>query len=1021
MVFRDPPKDNFRRSQTLIVKDGVRLDGPLTYTNQHLRDRFAPYAWTANQEEASVKGKPAFEIKGQAIEQKRPEDILWRYRDGVLKFFAYSLEPVIETKGETSRVRKFVVYFYMMDESIQVIEPRQTNSGIIQGVFLKRHRVQKADSQPFSYKDFNLGSDIVFYGTSFHIYDADEYTKAFFKAVGQGLKPAETVPEDQHEKRLAEEAKRRLNPTGPPHPAYDELRRWKEASLGRPSHLLVPDYKKQFLQNDRKVLRFYCSWDDRRRLYGDRHKQVLHYYLADDTVEILELSSDSGSASINSKSVSILNRQKIPKVQGVAGIGSSQFLSPRDLQLGSTVDVFGRQLYIYDCDDFTRSFFERSFGVVLGSKDTPRSETNFPPAPETPPHNDFGNPEDSILNTKTLFPRPPQKDYIKFIKSDHQVLAFEARMDTTHPFDRERRFIVRYFCVSDEIEIQERPQENSGYVGGKFLQRSKVRKPNTTPAPELEYYAAPDMYVGAVIEVFRNKFILLEADEYTYTFMEFNTDFWPMSSIDHVLPKVQSLSWDDLRKTFQAVLKKRIDSDQFFDTLSRFSPPLYPQELKTIVRHFSKAGFVNVSEFLKVAVNVDDHPATAVPDMQHEDISQGANQQRGLKEDRRGSPLKQESVYNAVDQRANQNQGRDAIDQGANQHRALKQDNAIEQRANQNQGAMYNSAQGANQKRPQTPAYAVGYPANQARSGADSQQIPSLSDFELQHADPTRRRDIIGRSNDGNEEEVLAEPSYSSSPKIAHHRKTFSPPPLKSNSNSNSNPRPSIKAPDTPERQRGSQSVTQYETALRRNSPPTVHYSPVEKQQARESTRARQDDYYAGADLRQQQSSSSFSADRRRNNEAENAESQDYYNYNNHKQELAEEQEEQDLVPQYKYVRNNNNDNNRNVVVTPTPDQSRNSNNDNRNVKEPQPVRGGVSHPSRNTQNNYNNRGPTASAGSLSGSLSRIGFAHNSNLLGRNNINPSPTMMSLQGNAIAQPQRRENPLYRTTSQVAYSR
>ena len=49
---------------------------------------------------------------------------------------------------------------------------------------------------------------------------------------------------------------------------------------------LVPS---QFLKYDRKVLRFYMAWDDRNSLYGELRPFVLHYYLADDTMEVLEV------------------------------------------------------------------------------------------------------------------------------------------------------------------------------------------------------------------------------------------------------------------------------------------------------------------------------------------------------------------------------------------------------------------------------------------------------------------------------------------------------------------------------------------------------------------------------------------------------------------------------------------------------------------------------------------------------------------------------------------------------------
>merc|ERR1719352_1743693 len=44
---------------------------------------------------------------------------------------------------------------------------------------------------------------------------------------------------------------------------------------------------RQYLENDRKVLFFKCYWDDPTR-YGTRNYYSLNYYLADDSVELLE-------------------------------------------------------------------------------------------------------------------------------------------------------------------------------------------------------------------------------------------------------------------------------------------------------------------------------------------------------------------------------------------------------------------------------------------------------------------------------------------------------------------------------------------------------------------------------------------------------------------------------------------------------------------------------------------------------------------------------------------------------------
>ena len=49
------------------------------------------------------------------------------------------------------------------------------------------------------------------------------------------------------------------------------------------------DTLRQFIDHDRHVLRFYCYWDDTDNMFGDPRHLVLHYFLADDTIEIREI------------------------------------------------------------------------------------------------------------------------------------------------------------------------------------------------------------------------------------------------------------------------------------------------------------------------------------------------------------------------------------------------------------------------------------------------------------------------------------------------------------------------------------------------------------------------------------------------------------------------------------------------------------------------------------------------------------------------------------------------------------
>ena len=63
-----------------------------------------------------------------------------------------------------------------------------------------------------------------------------------------------------------------------------------------------------------QVLRFYCVWDDRQALYGDRRPYRLHYFLEDDTVEILELHENNDG---RDPFPVFLRRGPLPKVRAL--------------------------------------------------------------------------------------------------------------------------------------------------------------------------------------------------------------------------------------------------------------------------------------------------------------------------------------------------------------------------------------------------------------------------------------------------------------------------------------------------------------------------------------------------------------------------------------------------------------------------------------------------------------------------------------------------------------------------------
>ena len=84
------------------------------------------------------------------------------------------------------------------------------------------------------------------------------------------------------------------------------------------------------------------------------------------------------------------------------------------------------------------------------------------------------------------------------------------------------------------MSIFEPPIRNSGIIGGKFLERSEVLKPNG-----VQPYVASDLYVGAKLEIFRRLFELVEADDYTYAHMESQPRQFPASDFSKIINVVR--------------------------------------------------------------------------------------------------------------------------------------------------------------------------------------------------------------------------------------------------------------------------------------------------------------------------------------------------------------------------------------------------------------------------------------------------------------------------------------------------
>jgi EF-hand domain-containing protein 1 len=230
-------------------------------------------------------------------------------------------------------------------------------------------------------------------------------------------------------------------------------------------------------------------------MFGEVRQFIIQYYLVDDTVEVREVHKANDG---RDPFPILIRRQKVPKdrynVKSTFSAISMEltpeeikdYFKPHDFGLGQTVNIYGRNFTIYDMDNFTKAFYYQNMGhtdfTPLRNENVEASgsrQVDPYPKMEIPPYNGYGSLEDSLQNCLHLVPEPPKKDYIKLMQNEHKTLRYEAVLDTARSDDKGRKFIISYRLGDDSIGVYEPPQKNTGIIGGKFLEKSRIAKPGT--------------------------------------------------------------------------------------------------------------------------------------------------------------------------------------------------------------------------------------------------------------------------------------------------------------------------------------------------------------------------------------------------------------------------------------------------------------------------------------------------------------------------------------------------------------
>ncbi|CAM44424.1 conserved hypothetical protein [Leishmania braziliensis MHOM/BR/75/M2904] len=436
----------------------------------------------------------------------------WRTLDDkVLRFFAYYTEDVVASSIETWRVRKVKLHYFLADGSLGIVEtPAVANSGLQKGTIVSRFRPDGVDVFRLC-----IGASIPCRGLVCKLVDCDAFTREFFEVMGMPQPEPLGYPQDDFEAR----AMCRPDKMDEQH---IEMRRVIEVQAatraGTHASLLTPAERakaRDFYEYDRNVLRFYAVWEKR--------KFRIYFYLADGSIAVL---FDKAENDGRDPYPVFVRRRRIPKEARAVLLSSETLNRPQgpvpaclaaeDLRTGTSVDIFTRPFFIYDCDEHTRAYME--------ARNIPQPAVPAPPCEEDEitvgkrrprlakeARNAAGDSGKRFgASTMVFDDSAAGKDAVKMTRYAHDVFRFSAELAQSSEENEGRRFMICYYLADDTVSVYELPVRNSGHLGGKIFARRAVEN---VKDPTL-------LKVGTTIRLDGVDYLLKEMDERTKRYLE---------------------------------------------------------------------------------------------------------------------------------------------------------------------------------------------------------------------------------------------------------------------------------------------------------------------------------------------------------------------------------------------------------------------------------------------------------------------------------------------------------------------
>lgn len=127
--------------------------------------------------------------------------------------------------------------------------------------------------------------------------------------------------------------------------------------------------------------------------------------------------------------------------------------------IGQEINVFGRKVVLTDCDDFTKDYYRKKYGVEQFTPIEKPKDPRWTPIEiekKLPPYNGWGSIEDSESSCHSIVElKPPKCSKKNFLQQNNVKLRFKAHMLAKIGDDTDREFVLTFYLDDDTISVYE--------------------------------------------------------------------------------------------------------------------------------------------------------------------------------------------------------------------------------------------------------------------------------------------------------------------------------------------------------------------------------------------------------------------------------------------------------------------------------------------------------------------------------------------------------------------------------------